>query len=58
MSSVVASEPGGMASMLDRPNAPSFIASSTSSFISPNCSAVGRANDLPITHCQTLSRPT
>ena len=34
---------------LDRPKAPSFIASSTSAFICSSCSAVGRAYELPMT---------
>src|SRR5437899_2348878 len=58
MSSVVASEPGGMASMHDRPDAPCFMASSTSFFISSSCVGVGRACELPITHFQMVPRPT
>src|SRR5947208_14105262 len=58
MSSVVASEPGGMASMHDRPDAPCFMASSTSFFISSSWVGVGRACELPITHFQMFPRPT
>ena len=47
-----------MASMHDSPAAPSFIASSTSFFISSSCAGVGRACELPMTHCQTVPRPT
>ena len=57
-SSVVASEPGGIIMYVERPSAPSVIASSRSAFISSNCFAVGRACDFPITHSQMLSRPT
>src|SRR5262249_33228001 len=57
-SSVVASDPGGIMSMLESPSAPSFIDSSSSTFIPANCAGVGRSNDWPITPCQMLSSPT
>ena len=57
-SPVVARELGGIINAVERPNAPSLIASATRFFIVCNSAALGRVNEVPITHSHTVPSPT